>query len=407
MGRGVLGLGALAFVAACQTYGVECVNGTEERDGACVAVDAAVDLEDAPSDSATENEAGAVDSGHDVGFEDPCVECASLGRVCSMDGMSCVECVSNAQCVGNVTDGVCDTAREVCVGCLAESDCAGRVGLSHCDVSEQTCVPCNVDVDCTNPAGSRCDAHACLPCTTSTECARFAATPLCSTGTVPGCVACNANTDCPTTSASRCDAVSQSCGGCNADADCMHLGATPVCDEPTHTCVACTPDSEATTCGANSCNPATKTCTTTPRGSVTSCGTCVSDSDCGADSYCVAQTFMSSSIGAFCLPRAVTTVPYCARPFVMRQSVTSLSGAAVEVCGLAFSTCPALSDFRSRACVPAMNGAECGAAGVADGYCRRFAGDGTDRCTVLCGSDDDCFAGFSCVTNSGVRLCSL
>jgi hypothetical protein len=54
----------------------------------------------------------------------------------------------------------------------------------------------------------------------------------------------------------------------------------------------------------------------------------------------------------------------------------------------------------------AAGDARCGRMDVADGVCRNVSG-ATNRCTVYCGSDDDCRPGFACNTTLSPGECRL
>ena len=100
---------------------------------------------------------------------------------------------------------------------------------------------------------------------------------------------------------------------------------------------------------------------------------------------------------------------FAVRPYVRALlAATSLDGVTATVCGLAVTTCPAMNDFRTANCMTldAAGDARCGAAGFADGVCRA-AGPTTNRCTVECGSDDDCTTGFTSDTTVTPHVCRL
>jgi hypothetical protein len=76
------------------------------------------------------------------------------------------------------------------------------------------------------------------------------------------------------------------------------------------------------------------------------------------------------------------------------------------VCALALSTCEAQGGYRMTDCMTldATGDARCGVAAIHDGVCRMQ--DAThNRCTVFCGSDDDCRMGFSCDTSMTPPIC--
>jgi len=269
--------------------------------------------------------------------------------------------------------------------------------------------PCGMP--CTAPT-LLCNATSgeCVQCTAADTTACSGATPVCDT-TAGECVACNVSSDCASLTAPQCNAATHVCEACTADAACMGRATTTACDVTGGgDCVACTAGNE-TPCGANSCNPATNSCTTTARGTIGNCSTCVADSECVADHRCVSTDFAAASTGLRCLP--LRAGPGCARPFAERRDgVVSASGATVDVCDLATTSCAAFLHFRTAqaACtgfgVPASaSDGECGAPAVADGLCR-LSGVG-NRCTYGCASDDDCIEPFTCLTGMPPRYCSL
>ncbi len=209
-------------------------------------LDANVDAFNAP-------DAYSPDSGTDGG---PCSRCAPSSPACFMDG--CVECTSEntSACTGGMP--ACDTSAHECVQCTSTSTSACTGATPACDATAHTCV------ECTSENTSAC------------------------TGTTPSCggdqrCTCT-TTSCTSVSASRCDAASRACASCAMDGECSHLAGTPRCVGGT--CMPCTVATEVADCGATSCNPATHTCTTTPRGSRTVCTTCVADSECGTGLTC-------------------------------------------------------------------------------------------------------------------------
>lgn len=238
-----------------------------------------------------------------------------------------------------------------------------------------------------------CDAAtgACVACLEASDCA--APDRACVEG---ACVGCDDAADCSEASASRCDGASNACAGCLSDADCTHLTGTPVCDEASATCAACTPDTEASACGPDSCDPATLTCTDTPRASVLSCGACRSDSECrNPNERCVPMRFGGMDReGGYCLRELDAG---CMRPFgTPTEARESLSGAPAEVyCGLdeATTTCEALGALLDGTDCSADE--DCGAAGLMDGRCEtvNFV---ANRCTYSCIAASGCPEGFMC-----------
>jgi hypothetical protein len=127
------------------------------------------------------------------------------------------------------------------------------------------------------------------------------------------------------------------------------------------------------------------------------------------------QTFGSApdetEVGYFCFwERGAVGAPAAcssARPYVNTLSnERTIDGADATVCGLEVTTCPALNDFRNpdTNCAPddEPDDSLCGEPGFTDGYCRVFEdlpepSSDVYRCTVPCGSEDDCKKDFDCL----------
>ena len=294
-----------------------------------------------------------------------------------------------------------------------------------CDESTNQCVACLANKDCKTSAKPVCDPdqNACVACLKSTDC-KDTAKPVCDTST-NACVACLANTDCPSATASRCDATTNACAACQNDSDCTQISGKNACSNGT--CVQCTVANESA-CGGNSCNPKTSECTSTAKGSVTRCGSCVADSECATGgsvtvARCVPMTFNGSPHGNYCL-EAVSSG--CDQPFgntsVMKVTAASVSGAAAEdYCGInqATVTCEAIRDM-----IDSDNKIRCGnASGVATdslcgchrdpagactdagtgGLCRSI--NGANRCTIQCGGGTDCSSNYTCNTVTPPNYC--
>jgi hypothetical protein len=178
--------------------------------------------------------------------------------------------------------------------------------------------------------------------------------------------------------------------------------------------VQCTVATEAL-CAGNSCNPATKTCTTTPIGTKSDCEPCVADSECvGGDQAdpemrCVPMTYAGvPRPGGFCLRRLAKT---CERPFSIRITQASLSGASREdFCGINEQTtkCEAILDLLRSSTCPGMTDSECGCqrnqqkncVGAGETGLCRMVGALSNRCTYRCGIRDDCPEGLTCSATS-------
>ncbi len=252
----------------------------------------------------------------------------------------------------------------------AHVPCGGSCGggTPHCLLANETCVACLLDGDCTGGAATRCEP------------------------TTHACVACLGASDCASATASRCDTTSHACAACAVNADCAHLAGTGVCEAGT--CVVCSVTDE-TACGANSCDPATHACTTTPRGSVTTCRACRADSECAsAMERCVPMQFMGASHGSYCLRQGAVG---CMRPYTVPTParVTASGAAAAAYCGVDedATTCEAVQALTSDTACTAPG--DCGASGLADGRCETV-NLVANRCTYSCGLSSQCPSGANC-----------
>jgi hypothetical protein len=425
-------LAASFALAGCGS--AECPSGTELIEGRCIDVDAAgpamdagppdafrrpdanldapgLDAFELVPDAWTPDDAWAPDAGNDAG---PCSRCPSSTPACFMD--TCVECASNADCVGAAGGPACDLDTHTCVACTVGTDCTAP--LAACLPDTNTCVRCDDRPDCAAPTPA-CVANNCVQCENRSDCS--GGTPACvgnacvqcenrsdCSGGTPACVGnscrqCDTNTDCRTASASRCDLGANACAACMGDGDCSHIGGSPRC--VAGTCRACTVATEATECGANSCNPATNTCTSTPRGSVGQCLRCSADSECQTGYTCAAVNPALGTSNDYCLPIRATTCS-ALRPYAEGvNGVATDLGGTVNYCRPRTTTCEAILHHSTAQgsgaprCGNAPDGTDdsaCGAIGVADSVCRTTTG-GDNYCTYVCGSASDCKPGFSCI----------
>jgi hypothetical protein len=94
------------------------------------------------------------------------------------------------------------------------------------------------------------------------------------------------------------------------------------------------------------------------------------------------------------------------RPYVHLRSTMSIDGEAANVCVLRVSSCAANADFSAKDCAPdgTPDDGLCGVASPSDAKCVPY-GIGY-RCTMTCGSTDDCPA-LSCRTNVSPTVCAL
>jgi hypothetical protein len=420
---------ALLAVAGCGS--AECPSGTELIEGRCIDIDAAgpamdagppdafrrpdanldapgLDAFELVPDAWTPDDAWAPDAGNDAG---PCSRCPSSTPACFMD--TCVECASNADCVGAAGGPACDLDTHTCVACTVGTDCTAP--LAAC-LPTNTCVRCDDRADCGAPTPA-CVANNCVQCENRSDCS--GGTPACvgnacvqcenrsdCSGGTPACfgnacVQCEANTDCTSVSASRCNVGAHACAACMGDGDCSHIGGSPRC--VAGTCRACTVATEATDCGANSCNPATNTCTSTPRGSLTTCIRCLADSECMSGFTCAPVNSALGASGTYCLPRLPGPGDFCSRPYADRVvGGTSASGATVTYCRLRTSSCEARLQYGTNGDGTCTGAGGTDASCVAEGVCRT-SGTG-NLCTYPCMGPTDCPGAAACQTDGSVPV---
>jgi hypothetical protein len=273
----------------------------------------------------------------------------------------------NAPCDGacSVPTPVCNETTDTCVECLAPADCTTGAE-NKCDTASNTCVECLETADCGTPSAARCEGGKCIEC--------------------------------------------------ESNEDCNHIVGKGVCD--TGTCVRCTAADESA-CAGNSCNPATKECTSTTAGSVGTCKPCLADSECmggnkpDPDARCVPMEFQGQKReSGFCLRRAAKT---CGRPYTIAISVTSASGAATEnYCGIDQdnTTCEAVLDLEDSRTCENLTDSGCGCPRDANGVCMGAGQGGLCRdfavlqaqCTYQCGVTNDCPSGKQCL-GSPTKFC--
>lgn len=303
-------------------------------------------------------------------------ECTNAGEPFCLDRSRCAECRRDTDCTSgeSCVDGVCG-------GCVDSSECGATAPV--CRFGE--CVGCDGDEDCggTTPL---CDTSAgsCGECVDDDDCALG----VCAAGE---CVECADSSDC-TASEPRCNPSTNRCEGCTSAADCG--GATPTCDPVSGRCGACTSATEATACGGNTCDVTTLTCTTTPVGSVPSCGECVADSDCSqaqGTARCVETQYMGADDGYHCL----LVGPTCTRPFSSTIEAVSISGVAeATYCTIdsTIASCAALEALRDADTCGTGNASECNAGGA---ICANV-GASPNRCTYQCNTAGDCPGTLTC-----------
>jgi hypothetical protein len=301
---------------------------------------------------------------------DTCVECLDSAEhcgaptpACHPDTHECVECVETADC----ETGVCDPGAHACVECLESEDC--DASTPHCDPEQQVCAECLESADCTNPLEAVCDGGSCVPC--------------------------------------------------QSNYDCAHLAGATVCDPAAGECVECT-GTDYANCGLNEdeepliCDSQTRTCSTEVERDRGLCEPCLADANCALGQLCVMQTYEDQELGYFCFwergasEGGAPSGCGSARPYVdTLANATSIDGTVADVCGLAVSTCVARSQFRSENCgTTTPDDSLCGVAPPADAICVEFDTD-VQRCTMTCGSDDDCPPGFPCNDAVANPYCEL
>jgi hypothetical protein len=148
------------------------------------------------------------------------------------------------------------------------------------------------------------------------------------------------------------------------------------------------------------------------------CDACVSDAQCALGELCVLDTLETAdgakSVGYFChwkqgsgASGAPADCKTAGRPYAGVRSLASIDGETADVCVLRSSSCLARTQFSNKDCAP--NGSPddglCGVAAPSDAKCAAY-GAGY-RCTMTCGSSDDCPGNFACLTNVNPSVCAL
>jgi hypothetical protein len=209
------------------------------------------------------------------------------------------------------------------------------------------------------------------------------------------CVECVADNDCEDPLKPTCGAGNLCVAGCDARTDCARFAGAPACHSSGE-CRQCDPgeetNAEAGDCGAKSCDPATWSCTTTDRGALNFCQTCVADSECktieDVGTYrCVNITWTvdGDRSGNYCVLDKATTSGGVAEGACPRQGQSVLSDASSanqvrsSYCSprATITTCEAvLATSAGTACSvesPCAVGMRC-----VSGFCRLRCSDGAD-----------------------------
>jgi hypothetical protein len=224
------------------------------------------------------------------------------------------------------------------------------------------------------------------------------ATPYCKESTNT-CVECLQTEQCTDGTKSVCDTSTNTCVACNDNTQCSHIAGKGICDQGT--CVGCTEATEAAACGGFYCDPAAKTCTTMPRGTLGSCRACTADAECAVGYRCVPMNFQGTARpGGYCL--LVSSGSNCVEPYSTLLTRGSLSqpNDAKTFCGIAESltTCEAvLHLINNQGCT---SDTDCGATGLNDGLCRTV-GALANKCTYACGLAAQCPTPLVCNTYCG------
>lgn len=298
----------------------------------------------------------------------PCknsLDCVASNGVCDPASQTCVECLANADCVGQI----CDTTVKRCVECLHNADCAldqacigGKCATKTACQSDNTCKPlgklcdkqlgycvdCVQDTDCPDAdfcSGGVCQPDVCAPgqgsCTgNSRTVCNAAGSGFDPTQPCPAQTTCVASGGAATCTAWKCQAGQTYCESdttivCSADG--LTIQASQDCTVSGRHCVA-------GQCTTQLCNPSTTYC---KNGNVMMCNaTGTSESvltACTAGQYC--DTATASCQVQLCTPNQpacngtlATTCNSTGSGYAAGGTDCSLSGKSCDsgVC----STCP-------------------------------------------------------------------
>jgi hypothetical protein len=132
----------------------------------------------------------------------------------------------------------CDIANQRCVECLSNADCVGDPQGPVCNMMQGRCRECVVDNDCSqSPVAQRCMGNNCqVVCSVNGDCAMDMGNPFCNT-TTRTCVECGSDADCAANAGNpHCNVAMNSCEECVANAggpgtspDCAAMAGQPVC----------------------------------------------------------------------------------------------------------------------------------------------------------------------------------
>ena len=347
-------------------------------------------------------------SGGNAGCTDDSV-CAVDQPECKTDG-TCGSCTGDEACTGRAGAERCALSGALqgqCVRCVEHADCTDAAA-PYC--AGNRCVECESHAQCTDPSKPECSAGVCGGCTGDGSCAgRTQGTHCVMAGGDPmqgECASCTSDSHCENPTP-ECGA-SHTCVGCTSNESCEGRLGTTVCDQSsdaafTGKCVTCT-GAHYESCGSAPggtpyvCDSLARTCTTQTKASALTCEPCVSDAQCATGRVCMRTKFGVADTGSFCLwtqDAAGTSAPNgncgAVRPYIIGETTwQSVDGAMPSVCKPAVTTCQGQNEFRGQSCsgATAEGHAQCGAQGVADGYCAPFLTGHV--CTVPCVSFQDC-----------------
>jgi hypothetical protein len=282
---------------------------------------------------------------------------------------------------GGTTGGEGGTGGMVSLPC--DGACAAPKPI--CDELNDTCVQCLKEQDCTTAAKKKCD--------TATK----------------ACVECLAPVDCPSATAAKC--VAGACAKCTTNDDCSHIAGKGVCDVAAGECVECTGKDYAS-CGMDAgtplvCDSILRACTKNKEHTAAACSACVSDAQCRLGHVCARETYKGSELGYACFWKEGDTANGApadcfndGRPYSqVLADVKSIDGQTVDICSLSTSTCTAVGQFKTKNCKPDTlpDDSLCGFAPPMDSKCDQVGISANYRCSMTCGSAEDCPGSVSCV----------
>ena len=303
----------------------------------------------------------------------PCgVICTGDTPVCDEARKRCVQCSATMVDACPADAPACNV--DTCVQCVADRDCPASNPL--CDATANRCVPCMGAIlgSCEGATPACDDANKCVECSPGQTSACDGSRPLCE-AELHRCVECLRSEDCLSQERPRCDG--NVCSGCLSKADCRDP-SSPVCDL-NGACVQCMQHSDCRT--SEDCDQNNHVCVPKPPppppGTKAPCERCEQDAECagGADASCS----QLGNFGKYCFQTAPAGGD-CVQPF----RAQSLPGKDGSFCVPRDSaSCEALA-LVGELCPPTG----CGAGG----RCNQF-------CTIGCGGEKDCPAGFACRQN--------